>query len=111
MLIDNKYVFSPFWTSVQNGQDNSWQESFDQGKKLALHALANDDTPLLLSIILDRLYVLRNQLLHGGATYPSQVNRSQVVDGKRLLGELLPIVIEIMFTDEDWGGIYFPVPD
>ncbi|WP_425067816.1 hypothetical protein [Reyranella sp.] len=38
--------------------------------------------------ILDRLYVLRNQLLHGGATWNSSVNRSQVRDGAAVLSRL-----------------------
>ncbi|MEX0618622.1 MAG: hypothetical protein WDZ76_01510 [Pseudohongiellaceae bacterium] len=110
LIIDNKYVFAPFWTSARAG-NSDWESSFAQSKKLALHALANNDTPLLLSIILDRLYVLRNQLVHGGATYKSQVNRSQVRDGKNLLFELIPVCIELMLTEEDWGEIYYPVVD
>jgi hypothetical protein len=110
LLIDNHYVFSPFWKSVRDG-NSSWEVSFEKSKKLAFHALASNNTALLLSIILDRLYILRNQLLHGGATYQSQLNRSQVRDGKNMLMELLPIFIEIMFHDDDWGEIYYPVID
>jgi len=67
--------------------------------------------PELLSIVLDRLFVLRNQLLHGGATYQSAINREQVQDGVQLLGSLVPTVIQIMLDtpDEDWGDIYYPV--
>jgi Zn-dependent oligopeptidase len=44
----------------------------------------------LLEVVLDRLYTLRNQLVHGGATYKSEVNRSQVIDGKNILSMLVP---------------------
>jgi hypothetical protein len=107
-LIDNQFVFSPFWKS-QKEINSDWKASFEQSKKLAMRALANNETALLLSIVLDRLYVLRNQMLHGGATYKSNVNRSQVKDGKNLMLELMPIFIQIMFLDDDWGDISYPV--
>ena len=36
-----------------------------------MKALGKEDVPQLLSVIFDRLYTLRNQLFHGGATYSS----------------------------------------
>jgi len=65
----------------------------------------------LLEVVLDRLYTLRNQLMHGGSTFKSDVNRSQVKDGNNMLKLLVPIVIEIMLInkDENWGDIYYPV--
>lgn len=109
-LINNQYVYAPFWKSQRAG-DEAWKASFEKSKKLAMNALSAKDTALLLEIILDRLYVLRNQLIHGGATYQSQVNRDQVQDGRRMLAELLPIFIKIMLDsdEKDWGPIYFPV--
>jgi len=65
----------------------------------------------VLSIVLDRLYVLRNQLVHGGATWQSAANRRQVRDGAQILTSLLPIVIDLMMADDapDFGGIAYPV--
>jgi len=50
-------------------------------------------------------------LMHGGATFKSDINRSQVKDGNNMLKLLIPLVIEIMLTNqqEDWGEIYYPV--
>jgi hypothetical protein len=74
-------------------------------------ALSKKNVNYLLRIVLDRLYVLRNQLIHGGATYKSSVNRAQVRDGGNLLMSLLPVIVEMMMvhSKEDWGKIYFPV--
>lgn len=109
-VINNKFIFNPFWRSLRT-DDNHWESSFEGSKKRAMHALANSDVPVLMEIILDRLYVLRNQLMHGGATYQSRVNRDQVKDGKRMLMELMPIIINIMLEqhDKDWGEIFYPV--
>lgn len=73
--------------------------------------MAHQQVSNLLELVLDRLYTVRNQLIHGGATYQSKVNRSQVKDASQILEFLLPIIIDIMIAnvDEDWGVINYPV--
>jgi hypothetical protein len=73
--------------------------------------LFSHNTVRVLSILFDRLYVLRNQVLHGGATWNSSVNRNQVRDGARILGFLVPVFIDLMMDhpDEDWGAPHYPV--
>jgi hypothetical protein len=65
----------------------------------------------MLSIIFDRLYVLRNQLLHGGATWNSKINRQQVTDGGKILAKLIPAIISLLIDAEknDFGDIMYPV--
>jgi hypothetical protein len=111
-LIKNPFVFHGFWVAKRHDKnDESWQDEFNRLSVSALNSLSRQQVPELLSIVLDRLFVLRNQLLHGGATYKSQVNREQVKDGADLLGALMPTVVEIMLNapEEDWGEIYYPV--
>ncbi len=111
-LIKNPYVFHGFWTAKREDKaSEAWQGEFDRQSVAALNSLSRQMVPELLSIVLDRLFVLRNQLLHGGATYMSKINREQVSDGAQLLSSLMPIVIQIMLdaADEDWGEIYYPV--
>jgi hypothetical protein len=111
-LIKNPFVFHGFWSVKRNDKsDDSWQQEFNRLSVSALNSLSRQQVPELLAIVLDRLFVLRNQLLHGGATYKSQVNRDQVKDGAELLGALMPSVIEIMLNapEEDWGEVYYPV--
>ncbi len=109
LLINNQYIFPPFWKSQIDGNED-WVRKFDGSKKQAIKALENSEVSVLLSIVFDRLYVLRNQLIHGGATYESKVNRDQVENGKRLLLEILPIIVTLMFDEtQNWGSIDFPV--
>ena len=77
------------------------------------HALREHDTVRILSILFDRLYVLRNQLVHGGATWNSDVNRDQVRDGASLLGCLLPIFVDLMMDNpqHEWPMPNYPVVD
>ena len=74
-------------------------------------AMTQFDTGRILLVVFDRLYVLRNQLVHGGATWNSSINRAQVKDGAAVLGWLLPVFIDIMLEnpDQDWGKPFYPV--
>jgi hypothetical protein len=109
-VVNNQFLFAPFWECHRLGESH-WQQTFEQNKRAAMQALANERVSELLTIVLDRLYVLRNQMIHGGATYQSRVNREQVKSSRRLLAQLMPVVIEVMLNDQDtaWGDIRFPV--
>ncbi len=112
LLLDNQFVFQEFW-SFQNGSlpEAEWQRRFDGARKAAKRALAQRDTVTALSIALSRIYVLRNQLIHGGATWNSSVNRNQIRDCVNLLGKLVPLVIEVMLDHPEtaWGDACYPV--
>jgi len=112
LLLNNRYVFSPFWNH-QNGMEGyeDWQERLALSQKAVATAMAQRNTPRILSLMFDRLYVLRNQLVHGGATWNSGVNRDQVRDGAAVMASLLPIFIDIMMDNptRDWGRPFYPV--
>lgn len=110
LLLENQYVFKPFW-DFHRMEISGWDGMFKRSIKDANLHLTSGNVPALLEIVLDRLYVLRNQLIHGGATYNSKVNRKSVRDGCSILKMLIPAIIDIMMQNpsEDWGEIYFPV--
>ncbi len=114
VLLDNPYVFQGFW-DYQSGRipESEWRERFTAARKAAYAALGNRDTAAVLGIILNRLYTLRNQLVHGGATWNSGVNREQVRDSVTLIGKLVPLVILTMMDNPDtlWGDAAYPVVD
>ncbi len=114
-LLANRYVFAPFWKGLrEHDAGERWKASFDRASRRAMRALVDKDTATVLAIVFDRLYVLRNQLVHGGATHGSKVNRAQVRDGARLLQALVPPCITLMLEhpDCDFGPIAWPVlPD
>jgi len=112
VLLDNKFVFQPFW-DFQNKKidEDDWHNRFQKAKNSAHRALGNKETGKVLAIIFSRLYTLRNQLLHGGATWNSGVNRDQMRDAANFLGKLIPIIIEIMMDNSNvfWGEACYPV--
>lgn len=109
ILLSNHYVYEPFWDYQRNGK-RKWEKGFQQSIIDANNALSEKNVKYLLRIVLDRLYVLRNQLIHGGATFKSQMNRNQVRDGSNILRTLLPVFIDIMIENPEspWGQIYYP---
>lgn len=111
-LVDNRFVFEPFWIALRtHDSSGKWEASFAASKKAAFASLINGDTTTVLSIVFDRLYVLRNQLVHGGATWNSKINRNQLKDGAAILGTLVPLVISIMLDHprHDWKEVLYPV--
>lgn len=112
-LIPNKYVFKDFWESL-NGAPGSekWKENLERRSRAFSNKwFRNGETPKVLYELFDRMYTLRNQIVHGGATWNSKYNRDQVRDSRNIMETLLPIFIRLMIDnpDEDWGRPYYPV--
>lgn len=111
-LLDNQYIFSAFWKFHNEAPGyEDWEQRFERSRQRVGRALAERDTLVILAAVFDRLYVLRNQLVHGGATWGSSVNRAQVRDGARILSFMVPLFIDLMIDnpDADWGRPYYPV--
>jgi hypothetical protein len=112
LLIDNHYVFQPFWDHMNDsGAATDWQEQFQRSKRAAHKALGAMETKKMFAITFDRLYTLRNQLVHGGSTWNSSINRNQIVDGARILGDIVPLIIHLMMENPHqlWGDPCYPV--
>ena len=113
-LVNNHFVFAPFWRH-QHGEpkNDAWQSWFESERRRILAALGRRDTVGVLTVVFDRLYVLRNQLMHGGATWNSRVNRAQVRDGTAILAFLVPHFVELMMDNpaHGWGVPPYPVVD
>lgn len=111
-LIENKFVFQPFWQALRDHDSSGrWEQQFAAAKKQAMAAVLSGDTAKVYGIVFDRLYVLRNQLVHGGATCGSRLNRAQLKDAIALLSAIVPVVIGLMEENPatDWGEIMYPV--
>lgn len=114
ILLNNPYVFESFWDYHRGTLSQAqWEAKLARGKQKAAELLAQGDTPQLLGLVFQRIYTLRNQVLHGGATWNSQVNRAQLKDCVNLMGKLVPVVIDLMLSSPDtlWGEACYPVVD
>ncbi|MDM1763888.1 MULTISPECIES: HEPN domain-containing protein [unclassified Acinetobacter] len=113
ILLDNHYTFQPFWDfQNQKISQQDWKMSFEQDKIKVHRALQQKDSVEVLYIIFNRLYTLRNQIMHGSSTYKSSINRSQLQDSSNILTALLPIFMHILLENEkilDLGKPFYPV--
>ncbi len=112
LILDNKYIYQPFWNQQnRHANFNHWEDSFKSAKIVAQKMLINKDSAGVLSVVFSRLYTLRNQIIHGGASWNSTLNRNQVKDANKLLMELLPVIIKIMMDNprEYWSQVSYPV--
>ncbi|QBG35091.1 HEPN domain-containing protein [Litorilituus sediminis] len=112
VLLSNQYVFQPFW-DFHNGKksEQEWQSDFKTANAFAHKALGHKNTSAVLSVIFSRLYTLRNQTMHGGATWNSAVNRDQMRDAVAFMSKFVPSIVTIMMdsSEELWGEPCFPV--
>ena len=105
ILLEDKFCFDPFWDHLEGRSERDWKADFKAANRDAFDALLNGDSRRVLSILFERLYTLRNQLVHGGAKWNSEANRDAVEPAARIMAFLVPIFIEIMLDNReaDWG--------
>ncbi len=116
MLMDNKYVFEPFWEWVRNEETSEgWRRKFSADTRTFRKRFADGNVFGLLQVVFRRLYTLRNQTVHGGSTPREGWGRDQVRDGARIMDALVPVILGIMRTaienDRDssvWGHVTYP---
>lgn len=111
-LLKNQYIFAAFWDfQIGKIDEATWTRRFAEANKLAHNALGERDTKTAVCITLSRIYTLRNQMVHGGATWQSQVNRDQIRDCVKFMLKLVPAIITVMLDNPNtlWGDPSFPV--
>lgn len=116
ILLNNQYVYGPFRDWIRgSGRGRDWRGRFERDKRAANGKLANSDVHGVLVAVFKRLYVLRNQIFHGGATFASGWGQDQVRDGSRIMAALVPRILEIMRADIEkkpesavWGRVAYP---
>ena len=111
LLLNNNKVFQPFWEHHAGRGFANWETLFNNAVNDVYKALSSRNTQVILEVLFDRLYTLRIQLMHGGATWKSSVNRTQVQDGARIIEFLTPLFVHLMMCNpnEDWGTPEYPV--
>jgi hypothetical protein len=111
-LIDNQFVYQKYWEFQKgNLSEAEWLNGFEQDRSAANCALDRMDTEKFLMIVFERLSTLRNQLIHGSATWNSSVNRNQIRDGSKIMGRVVPAIVSIMLDNNPglMGSPAYPV--
>ena len=111
VLLDNRYISHDFWEYQRGVIDQTEMERRLKGAKQAANrSLAEQNTADTLSIVFSRIYVLRNQLMHGGATWDGSLNRDQIRDCVRFMEQFVVAMITILLESKPtlWGDASFP---
>ncbi|NLS14864.1 hypothetical protein HGP28_18555 [Vibrio sp. SM6] len=111
-VLNNEFVLESYW-NYQSGRitEDQWKDARSKAKIVANTALGYNNTALVLSVVFSRLYTLRNQIIHGGSTFGSSVNRKQLRDCTIILEQILPVIIKVMMDsrNELWGDPVYPL--
>ncbi|WP_180121927.1 HEPN domain-containing protein [Acinetobacter sp. YH12086] len=113
LFLDNLYVYQGFWDyQNQKISHDACKEGLAHEKQKVLRALKEKDSVDILMVLFNRMYTLHNQMVHGGATYKSSVNRKQLQDGCTILSALLPVFMVILLENAETlnlGKPFYPV--
>ena len=95
-----------------------WGSGFTDALEGRLQSLSGRAAPRnrkalvqFLGDLFERIYVLRNQILHGSATYGSGANRGTLEPALRVLRELVPLLRTLVDESDsavDWGRLPYP---
>lgn len=111
-LVENKFTFQKYWDFTKGVEEASdWKRSLSASVKKYNDCRISMDVSTILSIVFDRLYVLRNQLMHGGSSCGSKLNRETIDDAVGFLSDLIPSMLLVMMMnykkDHDWGKLFY----
>ena len=110
-LIDNQFVYKSYWEHEKDVPNNAdWELRLEQEKQRADQWHSKRDGFPALRLLFERLYVLRNQLHHGGSTQSGRTNRKQVDAGVAVMRKHIPAFISVILANPDapWGNPYYP---
>ncbi|OTG83980.1 HEPN domain-containing protein [Acinetobacter sp. ANC 4648] len=113
VLLNHPYAFQEFWDYQNNKISQfSWKKEFEQEKQKVYQALQKKDSVDILCMLFSRLYTLKQQILSGGVTYKSSVNRQQLQDSCNILSAFIPIFIRLLLENAqtlDLEKPFYPV--
>jgi len=106
-LLEDEYLSGYFW------QEPSAKRA-GQSKKAMYDARTwymERRWVLILDRLLERVYLMRCQLVHGAATYGGKLNRTSLRRCVMMMQRLLPAFLLVLAdhgADEDWGPMCYP---
>jgi len=109
-ILDNEYINKYFWEDPTETQ--AIKSKKDHRSAKAWYRDGKFD--VIIKRALGRVYVLRCQIMHGGATHGSKLNRDTIALCDDLIRQMLPVIITIITRngkDQNWGAICYPPID
>lgn len=106
-ILDDAYLSSFFWEEPSEARASKSRKSrFD-----ARTWYVERKWGMILEKLIDRIYLLRCQLIHGAATFGSKLNRGSLAACIAMMRHLLNAMLLVVIDDEgeeDWGLMCYP---
>lgn len=106
-IFDDAYLSRHFWQEPSNQRASQSRKTRYSAQTWYVEA----NWTLILDRLLERIYLLRCQLVHGAATYNSSLNRTAARRCSQMLDHLLRAFLLVWINhgaDEDWGIMCYP---
>jgi hypothetical protein len=107
-LLGNAFLSDVFWRDPDHPKAKGWAT---QDANYLDKNLKNHDYCRVLGQAINRLYVLRGQIVHGASTGGSSLNRPFLKYSLELLALMVPLIIEIIIEhgcNDDWPDLCYP---
>ena len=109
-LLEDEYLSSFYWQEPTPRRAGKSKKAMYDARTWYLEGRWT----MILDRLIERIYLLRCQLMHGAATHGSKLNRISLNRSIMMMGHLLPAIITVITeygADEDWGALCYPPLD
>ncbi|MEQ8667841.1 MAG: HEPN domain-containing protein [Pirellulales bacterium] len=106
-LLDDEYLSRFFWADPTDQRARMSKKDKHSARTWYLEKRWT----MILDSTIERIYLMRCQLVHGAATYGGKLNRIALGRCSMMLGHLVPTALSVMIdhgAEEDWGAMCYP---
>jgi hypothetical protein len=106
-IFEDEYLTKYFWEEPTEERARKSQKT----KFAARNWYLEGNNGLILWRVMERIYLLRCQLVHGAATFGGSLNRTALRRCCGMLGHLLTALLLVIIdhgAEEDWGPLCYP---
>lgn len=106
-IYDDEYLSRYFWEEPTPKRANKAKKAKYEARTWFLEG----NWTMILERVIERIYLLRCQLIHGAATYNSSLNPTAIRRCSQMMDHLLRSFLLVWINhgaDEDWGPMCYP---
>src|SRR5690606_30257232 len=106
-ILDDEYLSSYFWEDPSDLRAGKSRKAKFEARTWYI----DENWSMILDRLIERIYLLRCQLVHGAATHGSQLNRTSLARCVTMQRQLMNAVLLAMIdhgADEEWGAMCYP---
>ena len=106
-IFEDEYLTKYFWEEPSKDRARQAMSTRHKAKTWFIE----ERWAMILARLMERIYMLRCQLVHGAATCGGKLNRTALKRCSAMMGHLLPTILLVLMdqgTDEDWGPLCYP---